>query len=198
MIRVFTSIYYQANTVCYDLGCSLGASALMISQATKNDNKRIIAVDYSPAMINACHQKTLNNLLPKNIDFICSDIRDIKIKNASIVVLNFTLQFIDIRYRDMVIKNIYNGMVPNGILILSEKIIFSNSKENNFQMSVHHQFKKINDYSKLEIEQKKLAIKDTLIPETFKQHHNRLQKNGFQRIYKWFQCANFISIIAFK
>lgn len=196
MIPAFTGIYYQPGTTCYDLGCSLGAGASMMSRAI--GNAKITAVDYSSAMIGACRQRTLANLLPGNINFICADIRDIKIKNASVVVLNFTLQFIDIKDRDMIIRNIYEGMAPGGILMFSEKIIFSSPKENNFQISVHRQVKKMNGYSELEIEQKQLAVERVLIPETLEQHYNRLQKNGFRQFYKWFQFANFISVIALK
>ena len=56
-------------------------------------------------------------------------INDISIENASIVVLNLTLQFVDVEKRSKLIKKIYDGLIPGGVLIISEKIHFDD-KEN--------------------------------------------------------------------
>ena len=72
------------------------------------------------------------------------------------------------------------------------------SKENEFQTNLHDTFKELNGYTKLEISQKRTALENVLIPETLKEHKNRLKQAGFKKIYVWFQCFNFVSVIAFK
>lgn len=41
--------------------------------------------------------------------------------DASFIVLNFTLQFIERQARQAIISSLYDALVPGGVLILSEK-----------------------------------------------------------------------------
>ncbi|MFN8707265.1 MAG: carboxy-S-adenosyl-L-methionine synthase CmoA, partial [Planctomyces sp.] len=53
-------------------------------------------------------------------------------------------------------------------------------------------------YSDLEISQKRSAIENRLIPETVEDHERRLRKAGFDTVVPWFQCFNFVSILAVR
>lgn len=132
------------------------------------------------------------------IYFQCKSILDLKIKNASVVVLNFTLQFINPKKRMALLKKIYDGMVEGGVLILSEKVEFSDAEVNSLLIDVYHRFKKANGYSELEISQKRTALENVLIPETISKHQERLRKAGFKSADVWFQCFNFMSMLAIK
>jgi tRNA (cmo5U34)-methyltransferase len=197
-IGLLAQRYSQPNSRCYDLGCSLGAAALSMREQITAENCRIIAIDNSPAMVSGLEQKLRQ--LPSSIpvDVLCADIRDINIENASVVVLNFTLQFIPIADRLVFLQKINNGLLPGGILILSEKLKFDDDKQNTLQADMHHQFKKAQGYSDLEISQKRTALENVLIPETFSLHQQRLQEAGFSSAEVWFQYFNFASIIALK
>lgn len=81
---------------------------------------------------------------------MCDDIRNIKIENASMVILNFTLQFVPQQDRQLLLEKIYQGLNPNGGLVLSEKFRFENKKWTTCLLrSLHHQFKRANGYSEL-------------------------------------------------
>ena len=90
------------------------------------------------------------------------------------------------------------GMLPGGALILSEKVAFSEKSKQDFFTNLHHTFKSANGYSDLEISQKRTALENVLIPETISAHRERLYTAGFHKIEVWFQCFNFVSIIAIK
>ena len=113
-------------------------------------------------------------------------------------VLNFTLQFIPLAQRASVLEGIARGTVPGGVLILSEKIAFEDGEHQTLMTELHHNFKRANGYSDLEIAQKRSALDKVLIPETLKTHQQRLLQAGFRSVDCWFQCFNFASIIAFK
>ncbi len=199
MTGILSAEFYQPSSRCYDLGCSLGASALSISQSIEDDSKQIIAVDNSPAMLKKAQQ-----LLEKSdnqshaIELICDNILNINITNASIVVMNFTLQFIAPEKRSILLKNIYQGMKKGGILILSEKLSFDDKDQQELLIDLHHFFKKANGYSQLEISQKRQTLENVLIPETLDQHKERLAQAGFRQMEQWFQCFNFVSLLAIK
>ncbi len=197
-IGILAARYAQADSNCYDLGSSLGAITLSMRQRIKADACQIIAVDNSAAMIYRAEKIIAadNNRVP--VLMRCEDINATPIENASVVVMNFTLQFIAPALRDALIANIYQGLKPGGVFILSEKLRFDSAEKQNFFTEAHHDFKRANGYSDLEISQKRSTLENVLIPETLEQHQRRLCQEGFSRSECWFQCFNFASIIAFK
>jgi tRNA (cmo5U34)-methyltransferase len=198
MISTLTRQFAQPHTRLYDLGCSLGAAAISMHDGLKQSGCKIIAVDNSEAMISRCNS-SLNQIGQEHpIEFICSDILDADIKNASVVVLNFTLQFVDPRFRCALLEKIYSGMTDGGVLILSEKVKSEDERVNELLIDTYHAFKRANGYSELEISQKRTALENVLIPESVKEHRDRLVRTGFKSAEQWFQCFNFMSMLAIK
>jgi len=197
-IGLLASRFAQPNSYCYDLGCSLGAASLSMRHKITDLSCKIIAVDNSEAMLSRCQKIINRDTSPIPVELIYSDIQDIDINNASVVVLNFTLQFIPLADRDNFIKRIYQGLRPGGLLILSEKLFFDDPRQQALQTEMHHTFKKANGYSELEVSQKRASLENVLIPETFIQHKDRLLKSGFDNTEVWFQYFNFSSMIALK
>jgi len=56
----------------------------------------------------------------------------------------------------------------------------------------------IDEYSELEIAQKRSALENVLISETEQALITRLENAGFAYVQKWFQAFNFKAFIAFK
>ena len=196
MIGLIARMYGQDNTNYYDLGSSTGAITLSIALNNKSKNNQFFAIDNSKEMVEQC-EKNLHNKVD-NLKAICDDINQVKINSASIVVLNLTLQFIDVNLRSNLIKKIYDGLEPGGILIISEKIHFDDAVTQNQITKLHMDFKKENGYSELEIANKRQAIENVLITETKEQHLNRLRDCGFVETSCFFQCLNFVSFLSVK
>ena len=196
MIGLIARMYGQDNTNYYDLGSSTGAITLSIALNNKSKNNQFFAIDNSKEMVEQC-EKNLHNKVD-NLQAICDDINQVQIKSASIVVLNLTLQFIDVNLRSNLIKKIYDGLKSGGILIISEKIHFDDAVTQNQITKLHMDFKKENGYSELEIANKRQAIENVLITETKEQHLNRLRDCGFVETSCFFQCLNFVSFLSVK
>ena len=198
MTALFASRLGKDNSRMYDLGSSLSASSLALAEGARAEHVQIIAVDNSPAMIRRSGKIIRETARTDAIHLVCADIRDINIKNASLVVLNYTLQFLDPARRMDLIRSIYSGLLPGGGLLLSEKIAFDEAEEQDFQTDWYHAFKEFNGYSKLEISQKRTALEKVLIPESWPTHQTRLQKAGFKTVHLWQRFFSFASIIAIK
>ena len=195
----FAKKYYKSNSKIYDLGCSLGGVTFEICEQLKESDFNLIAIDNSEAMIERLtHRKAIIGGLEDKVEILCEDINDAEIENASIVILNFTLQFLPPKYRNRLIKRIYEGLIPGGILILSEKIVIGDKDLNNLFIEMYHKFKESNGYSELEISQKRLALENILMPETISTHKSRHVSAGFQSVEVWFQYLNFASMISLK
>ncbi|HEY5601688.1 MAG TPA: carboxy-S-adenosyl-L-methionine synthase CmoA [Gammaproteobacteria bacterium] len=198
MIGVLAERYARSGTQCYDLGASLGAVTLALEKNLKGRHCKIIAVDNSSAMVQRLQKTVADDARISSVEVRQEDIRDARVSNASVVVMNFTLQFIPLEERTRIIQTIFDGLLPGSIFVLSEKIAFPDNPENDFQIDMYHEFKKLNGYSDLEISQKRTALENVLIPDTKKTHLERLKQAGFRQVYAWFQCFNFISVVAIK
>ena len=190
--------FSQENSICYDLGCSLGAATLAMREQIPFDSCRIVAVDSSEAMVDRFRRNLAISPGKVDVEVKCADIREVNIERASVVVLNFTLQFIPLEDREALLANIYRGLLPGGVLILSEKLAFEDQRQQALQMDMHHHFKKMQGYSELEISQKRTALENVLLAETFSVHQWRLLNAGFSSAEIWFQYFNFASMIALK
>ena len=196
MVGLVARTYGKDYTNYYDLGSSTGAITLALALNNKHNNNKLIAVDNSPQMVKQCQ----NNLSEKidSFEIVCADIKDISIENASIVVLNLTLQFVDVEKRSKLVKKIYDGLIPGGALIISEKIHFDN-KENQEQLTnLHLDFKRANGYSELEIANKRQSLENILVTESKQAHLERLKFCGFRESSCYFQCLNFASFLSVK
>ena len=192
------SRYVQADSHCYDLGCSLGASTVAMRSRIEGRNAKIIAVDNSSAMLDKCATILASVASAVSTELVNQDICDTVINNASMVVMNFTLQFVPMAERSALLEKIYAGLNPGGCLVISEKLHFEPESLNTLLSDLHHQFKRAQGYSDLEISQKRDSIENVLIPETLDAHIQRLRACGFQSASPWFQCFNFCSLVAIK
>ena len=202
MIGDLAERYAQPASHCYDLGCSLGAASLAMRHRIRAPKVRIVAVDSSAAMIERCQQILATDTTEPEVDVAvelrCADIQSLNLHNASMAVLNFTLQFVPPQERLSVLQQIYKGLNPGGVLILSEKVVFDDQPHNELMIELHHNFKRANGYSDLEIAQKRSALEQVLLPESLATHRSRLRRAGFSSVDVWFQCFNFASLIAIK
>ena len=190
--------FQQDDTTIYDLGCSLGASTIAMRKFVSASNCRIVGIDNSEAMVERCRLHVNSFKSPVPVEIICADINDIEIKNASVVVMNFTLQFIPPEKRVDLIRKIYDGMCPGGVFIVSEKFLFDDSTINESLNDLHLDFKRANGYSELEISQKRSAIENVMKIDSHQCHLDRLKKAGFKHVSAWYQCFNFGSFMAVK
>lgn len=198
MIETLTGHYAQPGSTLYDLGCSLGGATLSMRRGISVENCNIIAVDNSESMVERCKKTIERDHNPTPVETLCADMRDIEIQDASVVVLNFTLQFIPPEDRAPLLKRIAKGMRPGGVLILAEKVIFNDAHLNQLLIDIHHDFKRANGYSDLEVSQKRSSLENVLIPETIPTHKDRLLDAGFTSVDVWYQCFNFMSMLAVK
>ena len=192
---LFADIFIQPGSRVYDLGCSLGEATQIIASQSEDSRPEIIAIDNSEAMIDKCRQ---SNRSKHEIEWRCEDIRNTRIENASMVVLNLTLQFLQPSDRTALIQAIYRGLNPGGVLFLSEKVVFEQQTENDRMVQLYQAYKKTMGYSDLEISQKRSALEKVLIPDSEQQHQDRLQQAGFSEIYQCYRCFNFCAYLAIK
>jgi tRNA (cmo5U34)-methyltransferase len=186
--------FAKANTSVYDLGCSTGTLLFKLAQCIGKDIT-LVGIDNSKAMLEKSKIAFKESPIP--CEFIETDLnQNFSIKNASVVVMNYTLQFVAPDNRIPLLSNIRKGILQGGTLILIEKIKSENPVLDKSFIEFHHQFKRENGYSNLEISRKREALENVLIPWTIEENQNLIQKAGFKSVDLFFKWNNFAGFIA--
>ncbi len=217
MIGQLARRYVRPGSTVHDLGCSLGAVTLAVRMglAGRADlgGVRLVATDNSAAMMrrfeallveagipviggsrDAAMSDEQDPLLP--VELVQGDIRDTDLGNASMVVLNFTLQFLALDDREALLRRIADALAPGGVLVLAEKVRFEDPETQERQTEWHHDYKRLQGYSDLEIARTRTALEEVLVSETEATHRERLERCGFRRTTRWFQCFGFCAWLA--
>jgi tRNA (cmo5U34)-methyltransferase len=185
------------NSRVYDLGCSLGAATMAARRAIQASGVKIIAIDNSPQMTARCQQIVDDDNSSVPVEVVTADLCDYPIQRASVVMMYFTLQFVEPARRERLIQRIADGLLPGGVLLLAEKLKFS-PEEQDWMDQQHHAFKRAQGYSDLEIARKRQALENVLIADDRETHRRRLISAGFSQVVDWFQCLNFACFAAVK
>jgi tRNA (cmo5U34)-methyltransferase len=159
---------------------------------------RMTAIDSSEPMVERYRNRIREAGMSEKIDLVCSDIRDIDIRNSSVAVMNLTLQFLPVQDRDSFIRKVYEGLNDGGLFLITEKIHHKDGFLDQLEQNFYYRFKKENGYSELEISQKREALENVLVPETIEQHLERFEKCGFSRTAIWHKWFNFCSFLCIK
>jgi len=192
--------FAMPGTNVYDLGCSNGITLETLGAAIAASGKcvNLIGVDYSQPMLDKARQRFAANSPPLMPVFLHSDLNaGCTIENASVVVLNLTLQFIRPLYRDRLLRTIHDGLNENGCVILVEKVLGKDSLFNRLFIKYYYDMKRRNDYTDLEIAQKREALENVLIPYRIDENFELLKRNGFGSVdmfYKWYNFAGFAGV----
>jgi tRNA (cmo5U34)-methyltransferase len=188
----------QPSTRIYDLGCSLGASSasILARLPTSLDDEPICiwAIDNAPAMLRELRERLADAVAAGRVRPCCADAAEIAIEDASVVVLNLTLQFIAPEQRLALLQRIRAGLRAGGGLILVEKLALAEC--DTLIAELHQDFKVAQGYSALEIARKRAALERVLLPDDEPTHLARLHEAGFERVERFFQCLNFAGWVA--
>lgn len=186
------------GTNLYDLGCSTGTTLLWLDRSLPEDIN-FVGVDSSPEMLDQARKKLAEHGFTRPHELVCQNLDNgVAIVNASVVVMNLTLQFIRPLYRDRLIQGIANGTNAGGCLLLVEKVLGQDSTLNRLFIKYYYDFKKRNGYSEMEIAQKREALENVLIPYHFEENRELLLRNGFKACDVFFRWYNFCGMLAIK
>lgn len=181
-----------------DLGCSTGTSLIHLARSLPERNLELVGVDNSSAMLQKCDEKLLALGLQEKVETTVGDICEFEFADASVVLMNYTLQFIDVKDRAQILRRIKKSIQPGGFLLVSEKVIHEEPLMDDALVELYFEFKRRQGYSELEISRKRDALENVLVPLTIDSNLEMFRDAGFQRVellLKWFNFATFVCYV---
>ena len=198
MLAEIAADHVKEGSFVYDLGCSTGTTLIEIDKLIPSDIK-FIGIDESPEMLDKCDLKLKEAGFVRPYELIPGDLHEpLPIKNASVVILCLTMQFVRPLYRERLLRNIYAGLNPGGILLLVEKVLAESTVFNRDFIKYYYNYKRRNHYSEVEISQKREALENVLIPYKLSENLLLLKEAGFGDCETFFKWYNFSGMIAYK
>jgi tRNA (cmo5U34)-methyltransferase len=191
--------FTQPGSVVADLGCSTGTTMALLCQAIPDPTVRVVGFDLSEAMLDKCRENLRRLGLAERCELRQQDLhQEFELGDASVVIMNYTLQFVRPLYRDTLIRSIFQALRRRGALLMSEKILSPDPLLNGLYIDLYYEFKRRNGYSELEIAQKREALENVLVPYKIQENIDLLQRNGFASADLFLRWYNFASFIALK
>jgi tRNA (cmo5U34)-methyltransferase len=198
MIGEIAADYAVEGTRLYDLGCATCNAFFELDKVLPKTVK-FVGVDFSQDMLDQAQEKIDKSEMKREHELVCADLNDdITMADASVVIMNLTLQFIRPVRRHRIMSNIVNSMVPGGCMLVVEKVLSKDSKVNRSFIKYYYDFKQRNGYSELEIAQKREALENVLIPYRLEENYELFLSSGFSFCDVFFKWYNFCGIIAVK
>jgi tRNA (cmo5U34)-methyltransferase len=197
MITELSIDFAQPGTRVFDLGCSTATTFLGLDPHLPPD-VAFVGIDSSPDMLKKASEKLAQAHVSRHCELRCESLENVVVEDASVVILNLTLQFVRPIHRPQVIRRIASGLVEGGCLILVEKILSPNSRLNRLFIDHYYDFKRRNGYSELEISQKREALENVLVPFHGEENQDLLRANGFSYCEAFMRWYNFCGLVALK
>jgi tRNA (cmo5U34)-methyltransferase len=187
------------GTCVYDLGCSTGNTMALLGPAAQRlPDVTLVGVDNSAAMLERARAKLESAGLGGRFRLVEQDLADVEVRNASVVLLVLTLQFVDHRIRADVLKRIHEAILPGGALIVVEKVTCEDECMDALFVDRYYAYKRSQGYTDLEIDQKRRALENVLVPFNERTNINLLREAGFHAVEPFFRWYNFECFLALK
>ena len=178
---------------CYDLGCSTGRLTRRLGDCLAPRGAEVIGVDREPGMIERAASRCAGL---RTVRFVRSALEDLELAPADVVVCFYTLQFVGLRDRQVVLENLRRALEPAGTLVLFEKVLAPTARLQDVGEGVYFDFKRRHGFSNDEIAEKTRSLRGVLQPLSAAQNEAMLERAGFAEIARVFRWMAFDGVIA--
>ncbi len=215
LLGLLGSHYAPPGSRIYDLGCSWGAAGLAVAAQSGGRALEIVGVDASAGMLHRAAEAVAaweaqeaaalpgagpGSPGPSGVAWrwIEADVATVPLEPCSVVILNYTLQFLPVEQRAPLLNRVAEALLPGGVILLAEKTVEADAEAQAEQAELLRAFKQAQGYRDEEIAGKEAALAGVLVPETVAQHRERLTAAGLRPVWEWARGLGFVSLAARK
>lgn len=155
----------KSNPSVLDVGSALGATLRVLHEA---GFENLFGVESAPAMLARSFSKAT---------LIHSDRFPADSAPFDVVAANWVLHFMPIPEREAYLRDIYEGLAPDGILILTEKVSSSALAH-----ELYYEMKRRNGVTEAEIQEKRRQLEGVLITRPLGWYFEKLESLGFRSV----------------
>lgn len=196
LIAHFASLALSNGGRVYDLGSSTGNVLFELAKSTPTHTE-LIGLDSSLAMVQRARLKA-RAYEACNITFLHQDFLEYEFLPSEVMIASWTMQFVRPLMREKMISKIFQSLKSEGVFLMSEKMLSSDKVLDRLMIEKYYQYKASQGYSQIEINQKREALENVLVPYTQEENFSMLKNTGFRSVEILFKWVNFALLIARK
>lgn len=189
----------QASEIV-DIGCSNGnAIAPFVSYFGERNQYRCLEI--SEPMLALCRKRFGALVENKSMKVQSWDLKTglpPDLISSSLVLSILTVQFTPIEYRQRILAEINNCLLPGGALIYVEKVLGETYALDNLLVSEYYALKSENCYTQKQIAAKRKSLEGVLVPITAAWNEQMLKTAGFRQVECFWRHLNFAGWVAVK
>jgi len=190
--------FVQPKTDIVDLGASKGDAVDPLIKSFGAHN-RFVLIEKSVPMFETCLEKYKGLIQCNVVDVKNMDLRfEFPSCKASVILSILTLMFVPVNYRQKILKQIYDSLIPGGAFIIVEKLIGNTNKIDELMIKHYHQKKINNGYSIDSVERKSMSLEGVLVPLTAEFNEILFKNAGFNTFDCFWRWMNFAVWILIK
>ncbi|HEY4000108.1 MAG TPA: methyltransferase domain-containing protein [Candidatus Xenobia bacterium] len=150
----------SAGRPIYDLGCSTGTTLSRVAQRAA-PGQVLVGFDNSEAMLARSRTKLGTGVLLENRDL--ETLASLPHDSIGAIILCLVLMFLAPPRREPLLRMAWRHLAAGGCLLVVEKVRHE-EPQHSILVAAHEAFKRGNGYSEAEIERKREALENRLIP----------------------------------
>jgi tRNA (cmo5U34)-methyltransferase len=176
-----STYFIKRDSIIYDYGCSTGKLLSLLKKRNNVINTKFVGIDKS---------KNLIKEHDVDIEVIESDLIDFYPEKNNFSCSIFTLQFLSIENRKIILKRIYDSLFEGGCLLISEKTFIDNGFIQDIFSFTYYDFK-LENFKELDILNKQFDLRYIMRPLTEEQNIKLFKEAGFTNIQSFWQSLQF-------
>jgi tRNA (cmo5U34)-methyltransferase len=187
--------FIQPHTNVYDLGCSTGRTLAKVSRAnrTSRDGVTYIGVDCEPGF-----EPLWLRRLGTDLRLRIGDARTCSLDNASLVISQFTVQFIPPMYKRGLLRRIYENLVEGGALMIAEKTLADTARLQDVMTFSYYDHKLERGFTAEQIIEKERQLRGQMTCMSEAELREALRQAGFTETERVWGEAPFAGFLALK
>ena len=195
LILEISEFFVKRESIIYDIGCSNGELTHQLAKKFREKNATVVGIDCEENFITSAKSRYR---AITNLKFEKEDAIDHTYKASDLVIMYYTLQFIDLSKRASLLLNLYKSLKEGGGLLIFEKTRQNNPRTNDILNQLYTDFKLNNGYTGNEIVAKARSLKGVLEPLSTGQNLDLLENVGFSNATIIYKTLCFDGILAIK
>jgi tRNA (cmo5U34)-methyltransferase len=190
-----SDFFIQNNSRIIDIGCSTGSFLEKLVNRNKKNPKKIVFEGYDcvDEMILFCKKKKISNA-----KFFKKDLNKVDFNNSCLVMSFYTIQFIEPKFRQKLIDNIYSGLNWGGAFFFVEKTRGSDARFQDILNQIYIDYKLTRNFKPDEIINKSRSLKGLMEPFSHQGNIDMLKRAGFKDIETVVQYGPFKGFLCIK
>jgi tRNA (cmo5U34)-methyltransferase len=187
--------FIQPHTNVYDLGCSSGRTLARISRLNRSsrDGVTYTGIDCEPSFEVLWHRRRAPGL-----QFGIGDARTWPLENASLVISQFTVQFIPPVDKRALLRRTYDSLVEGGALMIAEKTLAETARLQDVTTFSYYDHKLERGFTAEQIIEKERQLRGQMTCMSEAELRGALRQAGFTEIERVWGEAPFAAFLALK